>query len=56
MTSGNEASVATCAACGMALAEDETHVCGDCESFFAMDGIELSEHLRSESDEITQKP
>lgn len=51
MNIGNEASVGTCAACGMALAEDETHVCGDCESFFEMGGVEVSEHLRSESDE-----
>lgn len=51
MTIGNEASAATCAACGMALAEDEVHVCEDCESFFALGGVEVSEHLRSESDE-----
>lgn len=51
MTTGSESSATPCAACGMALAEDETHVCGDCESFFEMGGVEVSEHLRSESDE-----
>lgn len=50
MTTGNAASAATCAACGMALAEDETHCCEDCLSFFEMGGVEVSEHLRSESD------
>ena len=51
MTTGSDSPASCCAACGMALAEDETHVCGDCESFFALGGVEVSEHLRSESDE-----
>lgn len=51
MTDGKEPVSTPCAACGMALAEDETHVCGDCEGFFEMGGVEISEHLRSESDE-----
>ncbi|THD53189.1 hypothetical protein ERD95_06015 [Enterobacteriaceae bacterium ML5] len=51
MTAGSEPLSSICASCGMALAEDETHVCGDCESFFEMGGVEVSEKLRSESDE-----
>jgi hypothetical protein len=51
MTTGSDSPASCCAACGMALAEDEVHVCGDCESFFEMGGVEVSEHLRSESDE-----
>lgn len=51
MTDGKEPACTPCAACGMALAEDEVHVCEDCEIFFALGGVEVSEHLRSESDE-----
>lgn len=50
MTTGSESPDTPCAACGMALAEDETHCCNDCASFFEMGGVEVSEHLRSESD------
>lgn len=51
MTTGSESLASCCAACGMALAEDETHCCNDCASFFEMVGVEVSEHMRSESDE-----
>ncbi|MBU9823168.1 hypothetical protein J1782_25075 [Rahnella sp. BCC 1045] len=51
MTDGKEPVSTPCAACGMALAGDETHCCNDCASFFEMGGVEVSEHLRSESDE-----
>lgn len=51
MTTGSESPDTPCAACGMALAESEVYVCESCESFFALGGVEVSEHLRSESDE-----
>jgi hypothetical protein len=35
----------------MALAESEVYVCESCESFFALGGVEVSEQMRSESDD-----
>lgn len=51
MTDGKELASTPCAACGMALDESEVYVCESCESFFALGGVEVSEHMRSESDE-----
>lgn len=51
MTTGSDSPATPCAYCGMALAEEETHVCSDCASFFEMGGVEVSEHLRGESDD-----
>lgn len=56
MTTGSDSPATPCAYCGMALADAETHVCDDCVGLFGMCGveasdIEVSEHLRSESDE-----
>jgi len=51
MTDGREPVSTPCAACGMALAESEVYVCESCESFFALGGVEVSEQMRSESDD-----
>lgn len=45
-----------CQGCGVPLSPDENYCCEDCTDWWALNGVEVSEHLRSESDEITQKP
>ncbi|MFU0812517.1 MAG: hypothetical protein ACFWUG_00550 [Rahnella inusitata] len=45
-----------CLGCGQPLSPDENYACDGCASWWSMDGFEVAEHIRSESDEITQKP
>jgi len=40
-----------CQGCGIHLSEDENYACGDCADWWAMEGMEISELMRSESDE-----
>lgn len=41
----------TCAGCGIPLSPDEVYACADCSDWWEMTGVEISEQLRSESDE-----
>lgn len=43
-----------CLGCGHPLSPDETYACSDCASWWEMNGFEVSEHLRIESDENTE--
>ena len=39
-----------CAGCGIPLSPDECYACSDCSDWWAMNGVEISDHIRSESD------
>lgn len=45
-----------CQGCGIPLSEDENYACGDCAEWWAMEGMEISELMRSESDENPESP
>lgn len=40
-----------CQGCGIPLSEDEVYCCEDCTDWWSLNGVEVSELMRSESDE-----
>ncbi|WP_447867523.1 protein NinF [Rahnella bonaserana] len=50
MTSVIQSDQPVCQGCGVPLSPDENYCCEDCTDWWALNGVEVSEHLRSESD------